>query len=113
VLMGFSHDTSRAYAGWLAQFALGNSTHVILTFLLLALRRDVLRATKGQATTVIVGSMITFVASFGFFYWTHRVAPRFEDFATAVVLTFATHHTLSQAKGIWSLYAMRAAKAGL
>jgi hypothetical protein len=28
------------------------------------------------------------------------------------VLVFATHHTLSQAKGIWSLYGMRAAKAG-
>lgn len=112
-LLGWSHDTSRAYAGWLAQFALGNTTHVILTFLLLGLRRDVLRATSKQATIVIAGSIATFVASFGFFYWSHRIAPMFEDFATATVLVFATHHTLSQAKGIWSLYSMRAVKAGL
>lgn len=113
VFASWSHDMSRLYAGWIAQFALGNSTHVILTFLLLGLRPDVLHATRGQAGTVIVGSTLTFVASFAFFYWANRVAPMFEDFATAVVLVFATHHTLSQAKGIWSLYAMRAAKAGL
>lgn len=112
-MLGFSHDTSRAYAGWFSQFALGNSTHVILTFLLLGLRRDVLRATRGQAMTVILGSTATFIASFTFFYWSNRLLPKFEDFATGVVLTFATHHTLSQVKGIWSLYAMRAAKAGL
>lgn len=106
-------DASRAYAGWMSQFVLGNSTHVILTFLLLGLRRDVLRATPGQATTVIAGSTATFGASFAFFWWSHRAMPMFEDFATAVVLVFATHHTLSQAKGIWSLYAMRAAKSGL
>jgi hypothetical protein len=104
---------SRSYAGWLAQFALGNSTHVILTFLLLGMRRDVLRATPGQATTVIVGSTATFIISFVFFWWTHRVAPHYEDFATAVVLVFATHHSLSQAKGIWALYGMRASKSGL
>lgn len=108
-----TNNASRAYAGWFAQFALGNSTHVILTFLLLGMRRDVLRATRGQAATVILGSTGAFFASFAFFWWTHRVAPMFEDFATAVVLVFATHHTLSQAKGIWALYGMRAAKSGL
>src|SRR5581483_7508776 len=107
VAFGIGGDGPRLYAGWIAQFALGNSTHVILTFLLLGMRRDMLRATPGQAMTVIAGSTATFVASFAFFWWSHRAMPMFEDFATAVVLVFATHHTLSQAKGIWSLYTLR------
>lgn len=106
-ISGVGGDGPRLYAGWIAQFALGNSTHVILTFLLLGMRRDMLRATPGQAMTVIAGSSATFVASFAFFWWSHRAMPMFEDFATAVVLVFATHHTLSQAKGIWSLYTLR------
>ena len=53
-----THDASRAYAGWFAQFALGNSTHVILTFLLLGLRRDVLKATRGQAVAQPFGGLI-------------------------------------------------------
>ncbi len=97
----------RAYAGWIAQFILGNSTHVILTFFLLGARRDVLHATTTQARIVLGGSLATIVVSFAFLWFTQKTYPSLLDFGTAVTLTFATHHTLSQVKGIWSLYNMR------
>ncbi len=98
---------TRAYASWIAQFVLGNSTHVILTFLLLAARPDVLRATPRQARTVIVGSSLTFAVAFGLFALATVVAPAWSGFALAVGVVFSFHHTLSQAKGIWSLYNLR------
>lgn len=102
----------RAYAAWISQFILGNSTHVILTFLLLGVRRDVLHATERQAFTVLLGSTLTFAATFLLFWGTNRYASAWSDFAFAITLLFATHHTLSQAKGIWSLYNLRAHKDG-
>ena len=103
----------RAYAGWVAQFVLGNSTHVILTFLLLAARRDVLHATKGQARTVIVGSTLTFLVTFAMFWLTGRTFAEWVDFGVAIALVFATHHTVSQVKGLWSLHNLRGKAAGL
>lgn len=104
---------AQAYTGWISQFVLGNSTHVILTFLLLGIRRDVLHATPKQATTVITGSVATFAISIAALGTLAAYAPRWTEFGTAIVLTFAVHHTLSQVKGIWSLYSLRGGKVGL
>jgi len=103
----------RVYAGWIAQFILGNSTHVILTYLLLAARRDVLHATKGQARTVIVGSIATFGAAFTMFWLTAVTFSVWVDFGIAVALIFATHHTVSQVRGLWSLHNLRGKSVGL
>jgi len=110
---GTARVNTQAYAGWIAQFVLGNSTHVILTFLLLGIRRDVLQATPRQATTVISGSLATFAIAVAALGALHAYAPLWTDFGTAVVLTFAIHHTLSQVKGIWSLYSLRGGTVGL
>jgi hypothetical protein len=103
----------RAFATWVAQFILGNTTHVLLTFLLLGVRRDVLTATPRQAQIVVFGSLAALTVAFAFFWATSRTYPALLDFGTAVGLTFATHHRLSQVKGIWSLYNLRAGQAKL
>jgi len=95
-------------AVWVSQFILGNTTHVVLTFLLLGFRRDVLFATPGQAKIVIIGSVLTFVATLLLVQWVASTAPFWSGFPMAVIAIFGTHHRLSQAKGIWSLYNLRA-----
>ncbi|MDB4997016.1 MAG: hypothetical protein JWM74_4448 [Myxococcaceae bacterium] len=103
----------RAFATWVAQFILGNTTHVLLTFLLLGVRRDVLTATPRQAHIVIFGSLAACAVAFAFFWATSRSYPALIELGTAVGLTFATHHRLSQVKGIWSLYNLRGNQAKL
>jgi hypothetical protein len=103
----------RAFATWVSQFILGNTTHVLLTFLLLGVRRDVLTATPRQAHTVVFGSLAAMAVAFAFFWVTSRSYPALVDFGVAVALTFATHHRLSQVKGMWSLYNLRAGQAKL
>ena len=103
----------RAYAGWITAFILGNTTHVILTFLLLNQHPDMLHSTPGQARKIIIGCAAVFIVSFVFFWLTKRSFSFLATFGISVVLCFATHHALSQAKGFWSLYSMRAAAAGL
>jgi len=98
----------RGYAAWGSQFVLGNTTHVVLTFLLLGARRDVLRSTPRQAPTVVVGGALTWALSFGLYYGIDRYFPNHMDLFGALVITLASHHTFSQSKGIWSLYAMHA-----
>jgi hypothetical protein len=110
---GAGAGSERAYAAWLSQFVLGNSTHVILTFLLLGVRRDVLHATAGQARTVIAGSVLVFAGALAFFWTFERAFPIWADFAFSIALVFATHHALSQAKGIWSLYNLRGKSLGI
>ena len=107
-----SRGSARAYAGWATAFLLGNTSHVLLTFLLLGARRDMLHATDRQARTVTLASLLVFGVSLALMRstandpWTH---PLFE----AVTVVFATHHTLSQAKGFWALYGLRGAQTGL
>jgi hypothetical protein len=103
-----SGGLTRTYAGWGSQFILGNTTHVVLTFLLLFARRDMLRATPGQAPTVLIGGSIVWVTSFVAYYFINRYAPTMTDMLEALVITLASHHTFSQSKGLWSLYAMQA-----
>ncbi|MBL8744122.1 MAG: hypothetical protein JNK04_23605 [Myxococcales bacterium] len=100
-------------AVWVSQFVLGNTTHVILTFLVLAFRRDVLFAAPGQARTVVVGSLVTFVLAIVIVETVVTYAPFWGGFPLAVIGIFGTHHRLSQAKGIWSLYNLRAAGLGM
>jgi hypothetical protein len=110
---GMDPDAVRSHAGWVAQFLLGNSTHVILTFLLAFVRPDFLRATRGQAATVVLGAGATFFATFAVLYAAERVYVRASDFVTAVALVFAVHHTVSQVRGVWSLYGLAGARAGV
>lgn len=95
---------------WWSQFVLGNTTHVVLTFLLLAARGDVLRAAPSQARIVVAGSLLTFALSWALFRGVKATVPDWTDFALAVAAIFGTHHRLSQAKGIWSLYNLRGAQ---
>lgn len=106
--LSLSGGLPRAYAAWGSQFVLGNTTHVVLTFLLLGARRDLLHAAPGQARTIVIGATLTWGVAFGSYYALDRYAPTLMDLFLAFVLTLASHHTFSQSKGIWSLYAMRA-----
>jgi hypothetical protein len=105
---GVPGTVARADANWIASFVLGNTTHVILTFLLLGARTDVLRAAPGQARLVVLGSIATFALWFAAFAVTGALVRGFADFATAIALVLSFHHTLSQARGVWSLYNLRA-----
>jgi hypothetical protein len=110
---GLNITTASMRAAWLADFVLGNVSHVILTFLLLAVRRDVLHAAPGQARLVVGGAATTFSLGFLFFWAAHRAFPTLAGFADCTVLVFAVHHTLSQVRGLWALYGIRAARANL
>lgn len=107
-----ARGTAHGYAGWVTAFLLGNTSHVALTFLLLGARRDMLHATDRQARTVILGSLAVFVVSLGLMRLTHD-DPWTHPLYEAVTVVFATHHTLSQAKGFWALYGLRGARVGL
>jgi hypothetical protein len=107
-----SRGSARAYTGWATAFLLGNTSHVLLTFLLLGARRDMLHATDHQARNVTLASLLVFASSLALMRWTENdlwTRPLFE----AVTVVFATHHTLAQAKGFWSLYGLRGAQAGM
>jgi hypothetical protein len=104
--------SSKNYAGWLTAFVLGNTSHVLLTYLLLGARRDMLRATERQALTVSLVGAFVFVFSLFLMRLTSG-DPWTRPLYEAVVVIFATHHTLSQAKGFWALYGLRGAKEGL
>jgi hypothetical protein len=110
VSSGLSPMSQPGLALWLAQFVLGNTTHVILTFLLLAFRQDVLRATPSQPRIVFIGSVATFILSWALFRGVEAAAPDWTGFPIAVAAIFGTHHRLSQAKGVWSLYNLRASR---
>jgi hypothetical protein len=106
-------DQVHRFAVWTAQNILGNGTHVVLTFLLFAVHRDVLTAAPGQPRIILAGVLGTLGVAAFFFYlsYVNRAAH-----AYVVAITFAVfgmHHVLSQHKGIWSLHSLRAAQAGL
>lgn len=104
--------SARGIAMWVTAFLLGNTSHVILTYLLLGVRRDVLHATERQAATVILGSLTVFAVSLSLSRATAN-DPIFRPLLEAATFVLATHHTLSQAKGFWALYGFRASRAGL
>lgn len=115
VAQGLGQDargSAHGYAGWIAAFLFGNTSHVLLTFLLLGARRDVLRATPRQAPTVILASLLVFGVSLLLMRLTQN-DPWTRPFYETVIAIFAVHHTISQAKGFWALYGLRGAEAGL
>jgi hypothetical protein len=97
---------------WSAGFVLGNTSHVLLTFFLLATRRDMLHARPRQATTVTVGSTVVFALT-ALLMWLTRRDVSFRQLFVVSTAVFAVHHTVSQAKGFWALYSLRGAGAGI
>ncbi len=112
VVLGTGLSMQTALAVWIAQFVLGGTSHVILTFVMLGVRRDVLHATPSQAGIVIAGSLTTFALFFALFVWVGATFPNWTDFPIAVVMLLGIHHRLSQARGVWSLYNLRSGKLG-
>jgi hypothetical protein len=113
--LGLGEDvrgSAHGFAGWAAAYLFGNTSHVLLSYLLLGARRDVLHATETQARTVISGSLVVFFGSLALMRLTHN-DPWTQPFYETVTVVFATHHTLSQAKGFWALYGLRGAERGL
>jgi hypothetical protein len=108
-------DMSRAHglAVWTAQNILGNATHVILTFLLFAVHRDVLKADPKQPRLILMGCLATLAVGALFFglYYVSREANR--RILAVFFNILALHHTLSQHRGFWSLHSLRAFQAGL
>jgi hypothetical protein len=113
VRVGRPFDAGDASAVWIAHFVLGNSNHVVLTFLLLGARPDLLFAQRRQAPTVVAGSIATFALGAGAFAVFHRHFYVWSDLLLAIVMVFAVHHTLSQVKGLWSLYNLRGKALGV
>ncbi|MFP2911068.1 hypothetical protein ACLESD_39750 [Pyxidicoccus sp. 3LFB2] len=106
-------DAAHRLAGWTAQNLLGNATHVVLTFLLFAVHRDVLTAAPGQPRLVLAGAlgMLAVGTALFFSFYADRTA---HMYAVAVIFNvFGLHHTLSQHRGIWSLHGLRESDAGL
>jgi hypothetical protein len=99
--------TAQPNVGWMTQFVLGNTTHVVLTFVLLGVRTDVLRATAGQARLIGVVAAVTFVATILFLLATQIVDKNWQGFGIALLTCVAVHHYMKQARGIWSLLCMR------
>lgn len=108
-------DVAKAHglAVWTAQNILGNGTHVILTFLLFAVHRDVLTADPKQPRLILLGSLGTLAIGVGFFflYYVSRDAHKWA--LTVFFNVLALHHTLSQHRGFWSLHGLRAFQGGL
>jgi hypothetical protein len=104
--------SARGVAMWVTAFLLGNTTHVILTYLLLTVRRDMLHATEKQAATVLGASLAVFALSL-FLTRSTENDPIFRPLLEAATFVLATHHTLSQAKGFWALYGIRGSREGL
>lgn len=100
-------------AVWTAQNILGNATHVILTFLLFAVHRDVLKADPKQPRLILMGCLATLTVGALFFglYYVDREANK--RILALFINVLAMHHTLSQHRGFWSLHGLRAFQAGL
>ncbi len=105
---GTGRTVERDYALYLSQFLLGNTTHVILTFLAFGVRRDLLSPVPGQKGILVMGSTGAFAASFALFWVTSVVFPHWAELGITIGFIFAQHHRLSQIKGIWALYSLRA-----
>ncbi|RKG58175.1 hypothetical protein D7X30_17040 [Corallococcus sp. AB011P] len=106
-------DNAHRLLGWTAQNLLGNATHVILTFLLFGVHRDVLTAAPNQPRTIFAGAlgMLAVGAALFFTFYADR---SIHTFAVAVIFNvFGMHHTLSQHRGLWSLHGLRGGQAGL
>jgi hypothetical protein len=98
---------------WIAQYIFGSTSHIALTFLLLGARRDLVHSTPKQARILRFGSAAVFSVMFGLYWLGMRTFPGATPFVMAVTVVVAQHHLLSQVKGYWSLYGLRALRDGV
>ncbi|TSC20336.1 hypothetical protein [Corallococcus sp. Z5C101001] len=113
VLAPGAADGAHRLLGWTAQNLLGNATHVVLTFLLFGVHRDVLTAAPNQPRTVLAGAVAMLAVGAALFF-TFYVDRSIHTFAVAVIFNvFGMHHTLSQHRGLWSLHGLRGSQEGL
>ncbi|WP_321551898.1 hypothetical protein [Hyalangium rubrum] len=103
---------SRAIGRWVSQYLLFNGTHVILTFLLILVRRDLLHTTPHQKSLLLGGSGAVFVVTLAMAWYTKEHMPLANLLLGATIYVFAAHHTLSQVKGLWALHNLRGRTAG-
>jgi hypothetical protein len=103
---------SRAIGRWTSQFIFFNGTHVILTFLLLGARRELLHTTPTQPRLLVGGSAAVFTGVLALLWYAEAHAPRLGLMLAAGTHVLAVHHTLSQVKGLWALHGLRARAVG-
>jgi hypothetical protein len=107
-----SQGFSRAIGRWTSQYVFLNGTHVILTFLLVGVRRELLHTTPTQSRLLVGGSAAVFAVTLGLFWYSSEHAPLLALLLGAGVHVLAAHHTLSQVKGLWALHGLRGRAAG-
>jgi hypothetical protein len=103
---------SRTIGRWTSQYIFFNGTHVILTFLLLGVRRELLHTTPTQPRLLVGGSAAVFTGVLSLLLYSEAHAPRLGLMLAAITHVLALHHTLSQVKGLWALHGLRARAAG-
>ncbi|WNG46002.1 hypothetical protein F0U60_19210 [Archangium minus] len=98
---------------WTAQYLLGNGTHVVLTFLLFAVHREVLTAEPRQPRQILLGSlgMLGVAALMFSFYFVDSTG--YVYVVGVLFNVFGLHHILSQCKGFWALHTLRGSQSGL
>jgi hypothetical protein len=112
VLGAADHGLSRSIGRWVSQYLLLNGTHVILTFLLILVRRELLHTTPNQKSLLLGGSAAVFVVTLAAAWYTQERMPLASLLLGAGLYVFAAHHTLSQVKGLWALHNLRGRAAG-
>jgi hypothetical protein len=105
--------TVNRLAIWTAQYLLGNGTHVVLTFLLFAVHRDVLTAEPRQPRLVLLGSLGMLAVGGLLFSLSFMDATGYAYVVAVLFNVFGLHHTLSQFKGFWALHTLRGHQAGV
>ncbi|WNG13238.1 hypothetical protein [Cystobacter fuscus] len=103
---------SWALGRWASQYVLFNGTHVILTFLLVGTRRELLRTTPSQGWLLVGASSGVFAGCLGVLWYAGQHAPQLNLMLAACIHLLAAHHTLSQVKGLWALHGLRARASG-
>jgi len=98
---------------WTAQYLLGNGPHVVLTFLLFAVHRDVLTAEPRQPRHVLLGSLGMLGVGGLLFALYYADATGYAYVVGVLFNVFGPHHILSQCKGFWALHTLRGFQAGL
>ncbi|WNG22595.1 hypothetical protein F0U62_00095 [Cystobacter fuscus] len=106
------HGYSWALGRWASQYVLFNGTHVILTFLLVGTRRELLRTTPSQGWLLLGASSGVFAGCLGVLWYAGQHAPQLNLMIAACIHLLAAHHTLSQVKGLWALHGLRARASG-
>lgn len=105
--------TANRLAIWTAQYLLGNGTHVVLTFLLFAVHRDVLTAEPRQPRLILLGSLGMLGVGALLFSLYYVDATGYGIVVGVIFNIFGLHHILSQCKGFWALHTLRGFKAGI